>query len=148
MQTQHYRGRVMKKNTVEQQMKAAVEVLELLDRKRQESGDPCLGSEIERSLLQAHVGAIEADILEDPGALESMLFRVNRRYRENRLRARARTPPMANIVPTTTAGGSSRRTLRQQECSLNRVEKPNRLRPGYRLVADHLLRNSPAFVAP
>ena len=72
----------MKKHTVEQQMKAALEVLELLDRKRQESGDPCLGSAIERSLLQAHLGAIEADILEDPGALESMLVRVNWRYKK------------------------------------------------------------------
>ena len=71
----------MKKNTVEQQMNAAVELLELLDRKRQESGDPCLGSVIERSLLDAHLGAVETDILEDPGALESMLVRVNRRYK-------------------------------------------------------------------
>jgi hypothetical protein len=69
------------KNTVEQ-MKAAAELMELLDRKREQSGDPCLGSAIERSLLDAHLHAIEDDILADPGALESMLVRVNRRYRQ------------------------------------------------------------------
>jgi hypothetical protein len=67
------------KNTVEQ-IKAAAELMELLDRKREESGDPCLGSAIERSLLDAHMRSIENDILADPGALESMLVRVNRRY--------------------------------------------------------------------
>ena len=44
--------------------------------------------------------------------------------------------------------GPALHTERQYRQPLNRVEKPNRLRPGYRLVADHLLRNSPAFVAP
>jgi transposase len=39
----------------------------------------------------------------------------------------------------------------ERDAALIRLEqgrKTNRLRPGYRLVADHLLRNSPAFVAP
>ena len=51
------------KNTAEQ-IKAAVELMELLDRKRKESGDPGLGSAIERSLLDAHLRAIENDTRE------------------------------------------------------------------------------------
>jgi hypothetical protein len=65
-------------NTVER-MRAAVNVIDLLDRRREESGDPFLGSGIERALLDAHLQAIERDILEDPGALESMLVRVRPR---------------------------------------------------------------------
>jgi hypothetical protein len=71
--------RVMR-NTVEQQIDTVVELLELIDRKRQESGNPSLGSVIERSILNAHLWATEKDILENPGALGSMPFGVKRRY--------------------------------------------------------------------
>ena len=75
--------RKVPKEEIRRRVKEAADILgiqELLDRKRQESGDPCLGSEIERSLLEAHLRAIEANILEDPGALESTLVRVKPRY--------------------------------------------------------------------
>jgi hypothetical protein len=67
-------------NKVEE-IRIAAELMELLDRKREEAGSPYLGSAIERSLLDAHLRSLENDILEDPGALESMLVRVNRRYK-------------------------------------------------------------------
>ena len=56
------------------------EILELIDRKRTETGDPFLGSSIERLVLDAQVKDLEADIFEDPGAFEPWLLR---RKREN-----------------------------------------------------------------
>jgi hypothetical protein len=71
-------------NTVER-MRAAVNVIELLDRRREESGDPFVGSAIESALLDAHLKEIERDILDDPGAMESMLVRVRPRRVNSRL---------------------------------------------------------------
>ena len=48
-------------DTLEQQIDTVVELLELIDRKRQESGNPGLGTVIERSILNAHLWAIEED---------------------------------------------------------------------------------------
>ena len=67
-------------DTLEQQIDTVVELLELIDRKRQESGNPGLGTVIERSILNAHLWAIEKDILEDPGALASALFGIKPRH--------------------------------------------------------------------
>jgi hypothetical protein len=51
------------------------EILELIDRKRTETGDPSLGSSIERLVLDAQVKELEQDIFEDPGAFEPWLIR-------------------------------------------------------------------------
>jgi hypothetical protein len=56
------------------------EILDLIDRKRTETGDPFLGSAIERLVLDAQVKELEQDIFEDPGAFEPWLLR---RKREN-----------------------------------------------------------------
>jgi hypothetical protein len=51
------------------------EILDLIDRKRTETGDPFLGSNIERLVLDAQVKELEQDIFEDPGAFEPWLIR-------------------------------------------------------------------------
>lgn len=51
------------------------EILDLIDRKRTETGDPFLGSAIERLVLDAQVAELEQDIFEDPGAFEPWLIR-------------------------------------------------------------------------
>lgn len=51
------------------------EILDLIDRKRTETGDPFLGSAIERLVLDAQVKELEEDIFEDPGAFEPWLIR-------------------------------------------------------------------------
>ena len=50
-------------------------ILALIDRKRTETGDPSLGSAIERVLIENQFRDIEADIMEDPGAIEPWLIR-------------------------------------------------------------------------
>ena len=56
-------------------MKFHEAILELIDRKRTETGDPSLGSSIERLVLDAQVRELEQDIFEDPGAFEPWLIR-------------------------------------------------------------------------
>lgn len=50
-------------------------ILSLIERKRAESGDETLGESIERVVLDAQFGELEADIMEDPGAFEPWLVR-------------------------------------------------------------------------
>lgn len=58
------------------------EVLALIERKRQETGDESLGSAIERSVLESQIGDLEREILENPGAIEPMLVPLRRRRAE------------------------------------------------------------------
>jgi hypothetical protein len=51
------------------------EILELIERKRTETGDQFLGSAIERVVLDAQIRELEEDIFEDPGAFEPWLIR-------------------------------------------------------------------------
>lgn len=51
-----------------------------LDERRRETGDDNLGSSIEREILERELKALEADILEDPGALQPMLVPVRMRF--------------------------------------------------------------------
>jgi hypothetical protein len=57
----------------------AASVLELIDRHREEAGDPTVASGVERFLLELEFRELEADILAEPGALESQLVRVQAR---------------------------------------------------------------------
>jgi hypothetical protein len=50
-------------------------ILAVIEKKRAESGDPFLGTDIERLILDAQVREIERDILADPGAFEPWLIR-------------------------------------------------------------------------
>lgn len=56
-------------------------VLALIGQKRVETGDDSLGADIEKVIMDAQFFDIEAEILENPGAIEPWL--VRRRRREN-----------------------------------------------------------------
>jgi hypothetical protein len=51
------------------------DLLALIDRRRAETGDPLLGSAIERVILDTQIRELEQDILENPGAMEPWLVR-------------------------------------------------------------------------
>lgn len=61
-------------------MKLCEAVLALIEQRRAETGDETLGAAIERVVLDMQFQELEADILEDPGAIEPWLVR---RRREN-----------------------------------------------------------------
>ena len=53
-------------------------ILSLIEKKRQETGDPSLGCSIERVVLDSQFGELEQEILENPGAFEPWLIRRRR----------------------------------------------------------------------
>ena len=55
-----------------------MEILQKLDSRREREFTPSLGESIEREILNRELRELEADILADPGALESQLVRVKR----------------------------------------------------------------------
>ncbi len=60
-------------------LEQSARVLEQIDRRREEAGDPTVGSAVERFLLELEFRELESDVLADPGALESQLVRVRPR---------------------------------------------------------------------
>ena len=62
-------------NNAKERMALCEEILALIERKRTETGDPFLGSAIERVVLDAQIRELEQDIFEDPGAFEPWLIR-------------------------------------------------------------------------
>jgi hypothetical protein len=59
-------------------MKLAEGVLSLIEQMRAETGDESLGCDIERVVLETQVRELEAEILENPGAIEPWLVRRRR----------------------------------------------------------------------
>ena len=59
-------------------LKLAGGVLALIEQMRMQTGDESLGSDIERVVLEAQVRELEAEILENPGAIEPWLIRRRR----------------------------------------------------------------------
>ena len=59
-------------------LKLGEAVLALIEQKRAETGDESLGAAIERVVLDTQFLELEADILEDPGAIEPWLIRRRR----------------------------------------------------------------------
>ena len=51
-------------------------ILELIRKKREETGDEFLGAAIERVILDSQVRDLEKDIFDDPGAIEPWLIRL------------------------------------------------------------------------
>ena len=47
-----------------EQLKSAAAVLEVLDRRRLETGDPGLGSAVEKAILDRHLADLEFDLME------------------------------------------------------------------------------------
>ena len=64
--------------TTKDRMELCESILTLIERKREESGDPCLGSNIERMVIENQFRDIEQDIFENPGAFEPWLVRRRR----------------------------------------------------------------------
>jgi hypothetical protein len=56
-------------------------ILELIDRRRRETGDENLGSGVEAAILSESLRDIERDILAEPGALERLLVPLRQRPR-------------------------------------------------------------------
>jgi hypothetical protein len=59
-------------------LKLAGAILALIEQKRAETGDESLGAAIERVVLDTQFRELEAEILEDPGAIEPWLVRRRR----------------------------------------------------------------------
>ena len=53
-------------------------ILGLIGQKREETGDETLGLAIERVVLESQIKELEADIFENPGAIEPWLIRLRR----------------------------------------------------------------------
>ena len=65
-------------STTVDRMKLAEAVLALIEQKRAETGDDALGASIERAVLESQFQELEAEILENPGAIEPWLIRRRR----------------------------------------------------------------------
>jgi len=65
-------------STTVDRMKLAEAVLALIEQKRAETGDEALGAAIERAVLESQFRELEAEILENPGAIEPWLIRRRR----------------------------------------------------------------------
>jgi len=64
---------------IRERLQKELEILERLDNRRDAEQSPGVGESIERQILNRELRELEADILADPGALESQLVRVKRR---------------------------------------------------------------------
>lgn len=53
-------------------------ILDLIEKKRTETGDETLGASIERVVIENQVGDLEREILDNPGAIEPWLVRRRR----------------------------------------------------------------------
>ena len=65
-------------STTVDRMKLAEAVLALIEQKRAETGDEALGAGIERAVLESQFQELEAEIPENPGAIEPWLIRRRR----------------------------------------------------------------------
>jgi hypothetical protein len=61
-----------------EEMKFYEEVLALIEQKRGETGDEKLGANIESVVIEAQFRELEAEIMENPGAIEPWLVRRRR----------------------------------------------------------------------
>jgi hypothetical protein len=68
----------MAMNNTSARLELCEAILELIDAKRQATGDPFLGATIERVVLDSQFRELEDDIFEDPGAIEPWLLRRRR----------------------------------------------------------------------
>jgi hypothetical protein len=62
-------------NNAAERMQLWQDLLALIDRRREETGEPLLGSAIERVILDTQIRELEQDIFENPGAMEPWLVR-------------------------------------------------------------------------
>lgn len=62
--------------SIRERLQQSVATLDTLERKRDETRTPSLGQDTEWSLIEQELREIEANILEDPGALSKFLVRI------------------------------------------------------------------------
>jgi len=65
-------------SSAEDRMKLCGAILGLIDEARRETGDESLGHTIEQTVLDLQFRELEAEILENPGAIEPWLIRRRR----------------------------------------------------------------------
>lgn len=65
-------------NETANRMALCEEILNLIERKREQTGDAGLGSAIERYILEMQVRDLERDIMDNPGPIEPWLIRMRR----------------------------------------------------------------------
>jgi hypothetical protein len=63
---------------IAERLQRGVTVLSELQQKRMETGDPQLGYDVERGIIETELRDLEEDILCDPGALKAELVRIRR----------------------------------------------------------------------
>ncbi len=64
--------------SAKERLERGVIMLETIERKRADMRTPTLGADAEWSLIELELREIEAEILENPGALERFLVRIRR----------------------------------------------------------------------
>jgi hypothetical protein len=65
--------------STKERIELSAKILSLIELRRIETGDPALGCNIERMVLETQLRDIEEEILANPGALEFALLRRDRR---------------------------------------------------------------------
>jgi hypothetical protein len=66
-------------STTSERLALYAEILSLIERKRDETGDEGMGASIERGIIDAQIQEIQREIFEDPGAIEPLLMKMPRR---------------------------------------------------------------------
>ena len=66
-------------NEIKERLEKGAHVLQRLERRRQDTNIPQLGYNAEYLIIAWELRELEADILQDPGALESHLVRLPRK---------------------------------------------------------------------
>src|ERR1017187_7935768 len=114
-------------------LKLAEAVLALIEQKRAETGDERLGAAIERVILDCQFQELEAEILENPGAIEPWLIR-RRRLADSRTKQNSSVSPCAGATRRTPPGKAAPLPLPQRRSP----DRPiTRLRPLERRVPGH-----------
>jgi hypothetical protein len=62
-------------STAEDRTRLCGEILALIDQARKDSGDESLGLSVEQAVLDVQFRELEAEIMENPGAIEPWLIR-------------------------------------------------------------------------
>jgi|YNPMSStandDraft_1061717.scaffolds.fasta_scaffold05789_5 hypothetical protein len=64
-----------------ERLEKSLAILAMIDRRRESSGDPNLGSNIERMIIERELEELEREILLNPGPLTEQIARPPRRRR-------------------------------------------------------------------
>jgi len=65
-------------SNAEDRVRLCEAILNLIERKRHDTGDETLGATIERAVLESQIADLEREVLDNPGAFEPWLVRRRR----------------------------------------------------------------------